>query len=153
MPDWLIPFLPGWETAMWCVAVGATATQIWKQHRLAKDGRKPPKRKIALVAIVVTFLVALPSMWAETRDLAKSFARALLIGGASPVVWEGFQRAVRKWAPWLAAMFGEERRNGGDPTYAGPRRRKREWLEDTGDTSTTEVRKWREQLDKGRKDG
>jgi hypothetical protein len=112
MPEWLLTFLPQWEQAVGCILAGTAIATAWKMHRVAA-GLKPRRWAVAAVTMGVTFVIALFVVWASSRDLGQALARALVIGGASPLLWESFVAAAWKYAPWLAITFGEDRRKHG----------------------------------------
>lgn len=145
LPSWLVEFVPAWEEALRCVIAGATLTALWRAYCRPK---RLPRRVVAAASMLITFVIAVPVVWARTHDYAETFANAMLIGILSPIVWEALIAAAVKWAPWLAEVLGESRCKPRDGECWTPERRHRELFGDTDKYQASDLEQWRKEHSK-----
>lgn len=138
---WWVFYLPDAQTAAICIVGGAVWTQVWKLHRKESTGSKPKDHISVLASIVLTFVIAVPMFWTETKDIAQTLAKSVMIASASPVAWGVLVGVVRRYFPWLASVFGEERRYSRDPSREvwSDERREKALFGDTDEWSQDQI--------------
>lgn len=107
---WWAVYLPDVEAVAWAVAGGMVITQMWKLWR-EDAGRKPRAYQPVAVSVVVTTMLATIGPWLTGVDLRVALAGGLKIGPAAPLIWLAAKWAMRRWAPGLARVVGEDRRS------------------------------------------
>lgn len=149
----LLIFLPAWEDALRIIIASAMFTALWRAFCTArKRPGKLSRRVVALVMMVITFLIAFLVFLARGGDPLLALADALVIGGISPGVWVALMAAAGRWAPWLAQALGEHRRYQ-QREGAAWTAEQRKLFEDTDRLHSDDLQRWREELEKVKRDG